>query len=159
MTATRRPEGPRYLKKDPRRLKSERGAALLETALTLPLLLLIAVGIFDFGRAYQTWQVLTNAAREGARVAVLPNAAAGAAGARVAAYLQSGQLPDAAGASVVVTTETIDIGGGATAGASRVTVNYPFQFIALQPIARLIRNGSTAGAPLTMTASAVMRNE
>ena len=36
-------------------------------------------GIFEFGRAYQTWQVLTNAAREGARVAVLPNAAAGAA--------------------------------------------------------------------------------
>ena len=40
---------------------------------------MVAVGIFEFGRAYQTWQVLTNAAREGARVAVLPNAAAGAA--------------------------------------------------------------------------------
>ena len=29
------------------------------------------VGIFEFGRAYQTWQVLTNAAREGARMAVI----------------------------------------------------------------------------------------
>ena len=28
-------------------------------------------GIFEFGRAYQTWQVVTNASREGARVAVL----------------------------------------------------------------------------------------
>ena len=48
---------------------SERGAALLETAVTLPIVLMICVGIFEFGRAYQTWQVLTNAAREGARVA------------------------------------------------------------------------------------------
>ena len=56
-----------------RRFGSERGAAIIETALTLPILLLVAVGIFEFGRAYQTWQVMTNAAREGARVAVLPN--------------------------------------------------------------------------------------
>ena len=48
---------------------NERGAALLETAVTLPIILMICVGIFEFGRAYQTWQVLTNAAREGARVA------------------------------------------------------------------------------------------
>src|SRR5512141_2496274 len=54
-----------------RLLADERGTALLETAMTLPLLLLVSVGIFEFGRAYQTWQVLTNAAREGARVAVL----------------------------------------------------------------------------------------
>src|SRR5439155_4823448 len=56
-----------------KRSRSERGAAIIETALTLPLLLLVAVGIFELGRAYQTWEVLTNAAREGARVAILPN--------------------------------------------------------------------------------------
>ena len=55
------------------RVKSERGAALLEAAITIPMLLLISVGIFEFGRAWQTWQVLTNAAREGARLAVLPD--------------------------------------------------------------------------------------
>ena len=55
----------------PTRFTIERGAALLETALTVPMILLISVGIFEFGRAYQTWQVLTNAAREGARIAVL----------------------------------------------------------------------------------------
>ena len=51
--------------------KNERGAALIEAAITIPIILLIAVGIFEFGRAYQTWQVLTNAAREGARIAIL----------------------------------------------------------------------------------------
>jgi Flp pilus assembly protein TadG len=37
-----------------RRLRNQRGAALLETAITIPLVLLISVAIFDFGRAYQT---------------------------------------------------------------------------------------------------------
>ena len=140
-------------------LKSEKGTALLETALTLPLLLAVAVGIFEFGRAYQTWQVLTNAAREGARVAVLPNSSAAAATTRAKAYMTSGQLPNAATATVAVTAETLDLGAGTTAGASRVTVSYPFQFIALQPVVRLLVSSSTVGGPLTMTASAVMRNE
>ena len=56
--------------------REERGAALIEAAVTIPILLLIGVGLFEFGRAYQTWQVLTNAAREGARISVLPNAGA-----------------------------------------------------------------------------------
>ena len=56
-----------------RKWRSEKGVALVEAAMTIPLLLLVSVGIFEFGRAYQTWQVLTNAAREGARIAVLPD--------------------------------------------------------------------------------------
>src|SRR5437870_5269441 len=54
-------------------LASARGQALVETAIAVPLLLLVSVLIFEFGRAYQVAQVVTNAAREGARVAVLPN--------------------------------------------------------------------------------------
>src|SRR5437879_1653363 len=117
---------------------SERGTALLETALTLPLLLLVSVSIFEFGRAYQTWQVLTNAAREGARVAVLPNATIADAQARVSAYMSSGQLPNGKDATVVVDmNRTLDIGGGNTAKGSLVTVNYPFKFIVLHPVAQL----------------------
>ena len=142
-----------------RHLKTERGVALLETALTLPLLLMVTVSILEFGKAYQTWQVLTNAAREGARVAVLPNAPTGASAARVQSYLQSGQLSGWAAATTVQTTVSIAIGGGVSAPASQVTVTYPFAFAVLQPVARLLVNGSTVGAPLTMTARAVMRNE
>ena len=49
------------------------------------MLLFVSVAIFEFGRAYQTWQVLTNAAREGARMAVLPDPTAGAVEQRVSA--------------------------------------------------------------------------
>src|SRR4051812_30051407 len=83
-----------------RRLRGQRGQALIETAMTLPLVLLVSVGIFEFGRAFQTWQVLTNAAREGARVAVLPNVAAGAPQARAKEYVTSGALDHAAAATV-----------------------------------------------------------
>src|SRR5512135_348766 len=76
----------------PRRRRSERGAAIIETALTLPLLLFIGVAIIEFGRAYETSQVITNAAREGARVAVLPNQAADAVDSRVRQYLNIGGL-------------------------------------------------------------------
>ena len=140
-------------------IRRERGAALLETALVLPLVLLVAVGIFDFGRAFQTWQVLTNAAREGARVAVLPGANVGTITARAKSYLDSGQLSEAQNATVAVVPVTLDLGGGVTAAASSVTVNYPFEFIMLQPVAQLVVRGSTAGAPLTMAATAVMRIE
>jgi Flp pilus assembly protein TadG len=142
-----------------RRLKSERGAAIIETALTLPIVFLVSVGIFEFGRAYQTWQVITNAAREGARVAVLSGMSNGDVETRVRSYMSSGQLSGASSAGVTVNRNASLPIGTVTATASQVTVNYPFQFVVLQPVANLVVSGSTLGAPITMTASAEMRNE
>ena len=72
--------------------RDDRGTALIEMAFTLPLLLLISIGIIEFGRAFQTWQILTNAAREGARVAVLPGISDSMVTARVQEYIQAGVL-------------------------------------------------------------------
>ena len=108
-------------------LRGERGTALIETAMTLPLLLLVSVGIFEFGRAFQS-------------------------------YLTSGQLTNTP-AIVLNPTSTVSIGGGATANSSLVTVNYPFQFMVLQPVARLVVPGATLGGAFTLTATAEMRNE
>jgi Flp pilus assembly protein TadG len=51
--------------------RRERGAAAVEMALILPVLLLLVGGIIDMGRAFMTQIVLTNAAREGTRAAVV----------------------------------------------------------------------------------------
>ena len=51
---------------------AERGAALVEFALAVPLLLVVIAGIVDFGFVFQRYEVITNAAREGARLASLP---------------------------------------------------------------------------------------
>jgi Flp pilus assembly protein TadG len=139
---------------------SERGAAMLETALTLPLILLVSVSIFEFGRAYQMVQVLTNAAREGARVAVLPGSTSSDVQSRVVAYLNAGQVPNANSAAVVVQPNVAISYGSGSATGSKVTVNYPFSFMVLNPVARFVVKGSdVGGAPITMSASAEMRNE
>ena len=73
-----------------RRVRDERGTALIEAAFTLPLVLLLSVSVFEFGRAFQYWQVLTNAAREGARIAVLPGTADAAVRSRVRGVSRGG---------------------------------------------------------------------
>jgi Flp pilus assembly protein TadG len=47
--------------------RGERGANVVEMALVMVFLLLLAAGIVDLGRAYHTYIVMMNAAREGAR--------------------------------------------------------------------------------------------
>ena len=139
-----------------KRINNERGAALLETAITLPLVLLVTVSIFEFGRAYQTWQVLTNAAREGARVAVIAGNTDTQVTTAVRSYMQNGQLPKHASATVSLNR---NVPFGSTT-ASAVTVTYPFQFTVLNPVIRLVKAGSTTGQGTTnMVASATMRNE
>jgi hypothetical protein len=55
-----------------RRLRGECGAEIIEMAIVAPLLMILIAGLFDFGMAFRSWEALTNAAREGARVGVLP---------------------------------------------------------------------------------------
>jgi Flp pilus assembly protein TadG len=117
--------------------------------------MLVSVAIFEFGRAYQTWQVLTNAAREGARVAVLEAYTDAQVTTTVRNYMTGGRLTNASTASITIVRNEPFMSNT----ASRVTVNYPFQFMVLNPIARMLRSDSTLGTPLTMQSSALMRNE
>jgi len=138
-----------------KRLRSQKGAALVEAAITIPLILLISVGIFEFGRAYQTWQVLTNAAREGARLAVLDGPTDADVRARVRDYVTGGGLDTLADSNIIV-SRTVPLG---TATASRVQINYPFSFMVLNPVVRLVTPNSTTGSAITMTSASLMRNE
>jgi Flp pilus assembly protein TadG len=142
-----------------RRLAGQRGQALIETALTLPIVLVISISIFEFGRALQVWQLLTNAAREGARVAVLPGASQAAVKQRVLDYMAAGGLQNPAANQINVQSNAQIIMSGNPVSASQITVSYPFNFMLLNPIMQLIVRGSRVGAPITMTASALMRNE
>jgi len=51
--------------------KDDRGQAMVELALVLPILLILFMGVIEFGRVYHSYLVITNASREGARVAIL----------------------------------------------------------------------------------------
>ncbi|UEL27555.1 TadE/TadG family type IV pilus assembly protein [Pseudarthrobacter sp. L1SW] len=52
---------------------SERGAAAVEFAILLPVLLMLVLGTIEFGRAYNAQITLTNAGREGVRVMAIAN--------------------------------------------------------------------------------------
>jgi len=68
----RSPAVPRPVRRSRRRTgREEQGAQLVEFAFLVPILLLLIFGALDFGRAYFSWIILTNGAREGARVAAV----------------------------------------------------------------------------------------
>jgi Flp pilus assembly protein TadG len=55
--------------------RRDRGAILVEFALIVPILVILLVGIIEFGRAYNTQIALQGAAREGARALALGKSA------------------------------------------------------------------------------------
>ena len=57
---------------DMKRRTQRKGAAAVEFAVIAPVMFLVVFGMFELGRAMSIQQVLTNAAREGAREAILP---------------------------------------------------------------------------------------
>lgn len=137
-----------------RRAGSEEGAELIEFSLTLPLLLLIVLGIIEFGFMFQEYEVVTNAAREGARIAILP-APPMTPAARVNQYLAAGGL-DLARANTVVGAPTM-----IPVGASCIsTVNIQVQYTHPTPFLSGIMGyfGSSFGT-LTLRGTSSMRTE
>jgi Flp pilus assembly protein TadG len=53
------------------RIRSQKGQSLVEFALVLPVFVVVLFGIMEFGRLWEISNVLTSAAREGARVAAV----------------------------------------------------------------------------------------
>jgi len=62
-----------------RAARDTRGAEIAESAVILPLLFMMVMGIFWFGQAFRIYGTITHAAREGARAAVAPACATCAA--------------------------------------------------------------------------------
>ncbi len=132
-----------------------RGQNLVEFALVAVLLLALVLGIVEFGRIWMTFQVITNASREGARVAALPTGFSDDAAVlgKVNEYLDSANL-DASDATVTVAN--VD---GATGTNATVTVVYTFDMLFLGPIVGLLDSGSSMPGTFTLTNTATMRNE
>lgn len=144
------------------RLRSQRGAELIEFALIFPLLLLVMLGIVDFGFMFQRFEVLTNATREGARVAVLPGYSDADTVLRVCSYLSSGGVPTTTcgttNPTIAVSNTTLAMAGGGTLQMKRVAVTYTHAYMFVGPIISLIGGGSfNTNVPITTVA--VMRKE
>jgi Flp pilus assembly protein TadG len=130
-----------------RNARRDRGATAVEFALLLPVLLLLVFGIIDFGRALNAQITLTQAAREGARLAAL-----GQSQSNVVSRTQAA----ATGlSSVTVTVTACPAGAGAGVNAV-VRTSYSFSFVTpISAIASLF-GGSGFGSGMTLTAQGVM---
>jgi Flp pilus assembly protein TadG len=139
---------------------SERGAEVIEFAIILPVLLLVVFGIVDFGFLFQRYVVLTNAAMEGARVAVLPGYSQTDAETRATTYAVDGGIPDAASCPpLCAVAQPASLPGpapGATWPGWTVTVTYIHTYSYIGPIAELF-GGSFSS--VTLTARATMRSQ
>jgi len=124
---------------------TDRGAAAVEFALLLPLLLLVVFGIIDFGRAINAQITLTQAAREGARLAALgqPNVASRT---QAAAVGLSG---------VIVSVKPCPSGATQTTDAS-VTARYSFSFVTPVGAIAGLFGGNGFGSPITLSATGEM---
>ena len=81
-----------------------RGAVAVEFAFVAPLLFLLIIGMMELGRVVMVQQILTNAAREGARRGILEQATTPEVESLVADYLADASIP---GASVTVSPQTL----------------------------------------------------
>jgi Flp pilus assembly protein TadG len=144
-----------------RRFRSERGAELIELAMVLPILLLVFAGIVDFALVMQRYLTLNNAAREGARIAVLPGYSQTDVQNRVAQYVLEGTgdatlSPIAVLASPPVTIDPDGAGPNAGFPAARVTVTMTYNYLIVGPVLQLFNKSLSS---ITLTAVSTMRIE
>lgn len=102
---------------------SERGAVAVEFAILTPVLIMLLLGIMEFGRAYNVQITLANAAREGVRVMAINNKEAAA---KTAAINASSVLtPGLTAGMIKFTTEPTSTPATCAAGRQvTVTIDY-----------------------------------
>jgi Flp pilus assembly protein TadG len=123
-------------------LRGERGASAVEFAFIVPLLIVLVLGIAEFGHAFQVQGTLSAAAREGVRAMALQNdpVAAKAAVRNATSSLD----PAVTDADITITPSACPVGGGTT--NVRLTIDYQMPFLT-----------DFFGASVGLTGTGVMR--
>ena len=134
-----------------RRWGAEDGQAMVEFAIVVPILLLLIIGLVEFARAWNTQQVLTDAAREGLRNSVVANPHFTYDDLREqidAALLRASLDPENAQLSV-------DGWKTGTGTPARILIDYRYDFGFLGPLI----GWASEDRSLALSTSFVMRNE
>jgi len=124
--------------------KNEKGQSLVEFALVVPLLLLLVIGIAEFGRAWMTKNILTGAAREAVRMYAVKDDTA-AATARAINILSSAALDNALWNIVPI------LPGADGSLGYRVEYNYPLAIAGFIP--------GLSGTSIPLSSETTMRRE
>ena len=125
------------------KVRGERGSNAVEFSLIVPILLVLVLGIVEFGHAFQVQGTLSAAAREGARVMALQNDPAAA---RTAVRDAAPTLDPAVTDAQITVAPTACPPTSTTTTNVRVTVDYPMPFLT-----------DFFGADIDLTGTGVMR--
>ncbi len=125
------------------RLRGERGATAVEFAFIVPLLIVLVLGIAEFGHAFQVSGTLSAAAREGVRVMALQNDPVAA---RAAVRGAAPTLRPAVTDGQIAITPAACPTTGTTNTTVRLTVTYPMPFLT-----------AFFGSGVTLSGTGVMR--
>lgn len=124
--------------------KNCKGQAIVEFAMILPILLLILLGIIEFGRFYNAWLMVTHASREGSRMASL-----GGTTLQIEERVDTVmEVLDTSRISVVITPS------GVKSRGDMVTVKVTYDIDPLTPMI-----GAITGGTLHLNSETVMRVE
>ena len=126
--------------------RNDRGAAVVEFAIVLPLLVSLLVGIAEFGRAYYVQTTLSGAAREGVRVMAVQDSSSEAKSAAISAAgpLEISDITVATRAPS--SSNWVPSNECSTAYTARVTIRYTMPYIT-----------GMFGSPLDLKGEGVMR--
>jgi Flp pilus assembly protein TadG len=130
--------------------KGERGQALTEFALIVPIFLLLVFAIVDFGMGFNAWMTVTNSAREGARL--------GAVGGTSAAITQ--KVKDTS-SNLDQSKLTVTVTGAQGTPGNSVIVTADYKYNLITPLSGILSlvSGGTIGPQLDFTSTADMRLE
>lgn len=130
-----------------------RAVAAIEMAMVLPVLFLLTFGCIEFGRAMMVCNVLTTAAREGARAGALPNGANSNVITAVTDELTANRLSTAA-ATITIRVNNVVANASTANTGNRVSVAVTMPYSAVSWLPTPLRLGSHH-----LTGIAVMRRE
>ena len=133
--------------------KHRRGAAAVEFAIIAPLFFLLILGMIEIGRAVMVQQIITNASREGARLAVLPDENNTNVINRVDDILTDSGIPGATTEILSEFDSPINIQDAGYGDVIKVRVSVPFSDVSWLPGSEKYMGNST------LSAITVMRGE
>lgn len=128
----------------------DRGQAVVEMALILPIVVLLVFGALDVGRLFNAQIVVTQAAREGARVAAVECTLNATTCANDVNTRVNGSL-----SGLNVADSNVTVSSGPYVAGAAVTVQVQYTISLVTPVlSRLI-----PGSPFTLTGATTMRLE
>lgn len=122
-------------------LRNERGNISLEAAMLLPILMMLLLAFVDFGRLMWTQTVVSSAAAEAARLAVLPEPTDSAVADCASTWVQKGGIS---------TAPAVSIGQRSPSQPVSVTVSVGFDFLTLSQLDPKILGHRTISATSVM---------